>query len=541
MLRSARRWPWLVAASTLVLTTGAAFAQTPPPPPPAPTVPPPKAPGTSASLPDLGPPAALPEGAPPQLAKIDRHGLREHAYWLADDARQGRYTTSAGQKATAKYVADHFQRVGLKPLGDKKGFLQSYPLTRTWLDQASVQVGPHKFDRDLAVLPAAKEHKVALGGRLVYCGNGSREQVPAGLAGKVPVVVLPPTSGSGGAGNDLQAVQRYLDIAEQLAAQGATAGLVLLLNDNSSLANTLNYRALLPDHPQLRFGAGGGERGLGLRVPLLVLSTAQSKLVVEYLALPLDDQGKPTGPPQNEKATGKLGFTVKHDDKGTGSNVVAVLHGSSQKAEAIVFSAHHDHVGRRLDGDAFNGADDNASGTAGLLELAEAFASGPKPARTLIFLSVSGEELGLWGSEWYGDHPTWPRDQIIANVNIDMIGRAIATGDGGRAMQVTPSHQHEKYSTLVQNGVQLGRHFGLTFGSGDTYYHRSDHYNFAKHGIPVVFFCDGEHPDYHQVTDTADRLDYVGMEAIARLAGWCGWLAAQAQERPRELGPQPGW
>ncbi len=490
---------------------------------------------TSPAPPDLGPPAALPDGAPPHLQRVERAGLREHAYWLADDARAGRYTTSAGQAATAKYVADHFKKLGLKPLGDHKGYLQRYPLQRTWLDGASLTIAAARIDRELAVL-AAGDAKVQLSGKLVYCGNGAPDAVPAGLAGRIPVVVLGGASTGGGAGNDLQAVQRFADVAQQLGRKGAAAGVVCLLADQGSLANTLNYRALLPDHPQLHFGGGRGRR-LQLDVPLLVLSAASSAPVLDALGLDAAGEGQ-----AGDKATGKLALTVRSDDKAFGTNVCAVLEGSGKKAEAVVFSAHHDHVGRRLDGDVFNGADDNASGTAGLLELAEAFAQGgPRPARSIVFLSVSGEELGLWGSEHWAAHPTWPLDRVVANVNIDMIGRA-GGGDGGPILlQVTPSHRHEKYSTIVRESVALAQRFGITLSSGDTYYARSDHYNFARKGVPVVFFCDGEHPDYHQVTDTADRLDYVRMEAVARLAFWTGWQVAQAKGRPEELGAQPDW
>ncbi|MFN7672245.1 MAG: M28 family metallopeptidase [Planctomycetota bacterium] len=498
--------------------------------------------GTTAApaLPDLGPPAAPPDGAPPHVARIDRDGLRAHAYWLADDARAGRYTTSAGQQATAKYVADHWKKLGLKPLGDK-GWLQSYPLRRTVLDAATaVAYGASKHDRDLAVL-AVGETKVALAGRFVFCGNGSAASVPPGLAGRIPVVALGAGGGSG-VGNDLQAVQRFVDVAEQLHKQGAVAGVVCLLGDKTSLGNTLNYRALLPDHPQLRYGGGGGDRGLRVKVPLLVLSAAQGRSLLAHCGVAVGDDGALDAGKPNDKAAGKLSIVVKEDDKGVGSNVVGVLEGTTKKAEAIVFSAHHDHVGRRLDGDAFNGADDNASGTAGLLELAEAFAlGGPRPARSIVFLSVSGEELGLWGSDWFAAHPTWPLDKIVANVNIDMIGRAGRDGDGPITMQVTPSHQHEKYSSIVRDAVALAKGFGIAFTSGDTYYERSDHYNFAKVGVPVVFFCDGEHPDYHQVTDTPDRLHYDRMEAVARLAFWTGWNVANDKGKPTTLGKQPGW
>lgn len=501
----------------------------------------PAAGGTAAApaLPDLGPPAAPPEGAPPHVAKIDRDGLRAHAYWLADDARAGRYTTSVGQQATAKYVADHWKKLGLKPLGDK-GWLQTYPLQRTWLDgSTSLAFGTTKASRDLAVL-AAGEAKIALSGRFVWCGNGAASNVPAGLAGRIPVVALGAGGGSG-VGNDLQAVQRFLDVAEQLHQQGASAGVVCLLGDKTSLGNTLNYRALLPDHPQLRYG-NGRERGLPVKLPLLVLSAAQGKALLAHMGVAVSDDGALDDGKLDEKAAGKLSIVVKADDKGVGSNVVGVLEGTTKKSEAIVFSAHHDHVGRRLDGDAFNGADDNASGTSGLLEIAEAFAlGGPRPARSIVFLSVSGEELGLWGSDWYSAHPTWPLDKIVADVNIDMIGRAGGEDGGPIAMQVTPSHAHEQYNSIVRDAVALAKGFGVAFTSGDTYYARSDHYNFAKVGVPVVFFCDGEHPDYHQVTDTPDRLRYDRMEAVARLAFWTGWNVANDKARPTTLGKQADW
>jgi hypothetical protein len=518
-------------ALSLLAVVCALSAQSPPAAPPAPAA--------SPALPELGEPAALPDGAPPHLARVERQGLRTHAYWLADDARAGRHTGSKGQVATAKYVAEHFQKLGLKPLGDKKTFVQSYPLQRTWLDAAtSLSFGTTKIDKDFAVLTSGDEVKVTLAGKFVWCGNGSGSQVPAGLAGKLPVVALPPGR-SGGAGADLQAVQRFADIAEQLAKQGATAGIVCLCGDGGSLANTLNYRGLQFDHALLRYGASG--RTFTTKVPLFVLSPQQGKLLLAHLGVTLDADGKPQGEPSQDKAAGKLGIVVKSDDKAVGTNVCAVLEGTSKKGEAVVISAHHDHVGRRLDGDVFNGADDNASGTAALLELAEAFAQGgPRPERSLVFLSVSGEELGLWGSDWYASHPTWPLDKIVANVNIDMIGRA-GGSDGTTRMQITPSHEHAKFSTLVREAVALGARFGIEFQSGDTYYERSDHYNFAKHGVPVVFFCDGEHPDYHQVGDSADRLDYVRMEAVARLAAFCVWATANGKARPQELGKQPGW
>src|SRR5204863_1395768 len=134
------------------------------------------------------------------------------------------------------------------------------------------------------------------------------------------------------------------------------AGVVCLAGEEGSVANTVNYKALMPDHPLLQYG--GGASGVDVAIPLLVLPAPAAEKLIALVA--------------NDKAAGKLSIVIKEDDKAAGTNVVALLEGTSRKSEAIVFSAHHDHVGRRLDGDVFNGADDNASGTSVLLELAEA-------------------------------------------------------------------------------------------------------------------------------------------------------------------------
>ena len=153
---------------------------------------------------------------------------------------------------------------------------------------------------------------------------------------------------------------------------------------------------------------------------------------------------------------------------------------------------------------------------------------------------MSGEELGLWGSAFYADNPTWPLKKIVANINTDMIGRS-GPESGPDQVTVTPSYQHGKFSTMVRDAAGIAKKLGLGLASGDKYYQRSDHYNFARKGIPVVFFCDGEHEDYHQVTDHADKLDPVKMERVARLAYWTGWMVAQANRRPATLGKQKSW
>ena len=489
-------------------------------------------------LPDLGAPAALPEGAPKQLELVTRQRLREHAYWLADDARKGRFTGSAAQREAADYVMKQWKALGLLPLGDKKTYLQTYPLEATTLHaSSSVQIAGYEC-KDFAVLPAG-DGKFSAQGKVAFCGKGRPDEVPASLEGKVPVLVLEKQPRSNGPGGDLQAIQRYGEISKRFAKAGAACAVVLLHGDPGAFGNTLNYYGLMPDHAQLSAGGGGG-RAQALPIPLIALGGAQADKALQALGIEMKD-GEPVVAQADDKAQAKVTLRIDRTQKGSATNVCAMLPGTTRKQEAIVFSAHHDHIGRRVDGDAFNGADDNASGTAGLLALAEAFSKGgQKPERTLIFLSVSGEELGLWGSKHYAENPTWPLERIVANINIDMIGRAEKSGDGC-AIQITPSKDHPKYSSLGRLAAQLAPKFSVSFTSGDAYYERSDHYNFAVKGIPVVFLCDGEHPDYHQVSDHADALDYANMERIARLLCWTGWTIANQKERPTEIGRQADW
>jgi len=231
----------------------------------------------------------------------------------------------------------------------------------------------------------------------------------------------------------------------------------------------------------------------------------------------------------------ELGYEVELHQYGTGINVIGTMTGTTLPNEIVVISAHYDHIA------GCQGADDNASGSAGLLAIATAYANAKtRPRRSIIFLSVSGEELGLWGSQFYADNPTWQLDKIVANINTDMIGRS-GPESGPQEVTVTPSYRHVKYSTIVRASVSFAKELGMSFTSGDKYYARSDHFNFAKKGIPVVFFCTGEHEDYHQVTDTVDKLDGAKMQRIARLAFWTGWHVASADKAPSGLGRQPHW
>ncbi len=521
------------------------------------------------------PAVEAPPAPPAAMATIGKRELLQHAGFLASDELGGRLTGSPGQIAAAKYIADHFAKLGLEPLGDgpdgERGFLQHYGIHRTYVDAASVlELGTQRLADGFSVL-GGKPVDAKVEGALAFVGLGRTRGTQAEVAedatldGRIAVAVVRPPRGK---------VDRALSVEEKfgmsfqsfgqlgrtvvnLQKKGAGAVLFLMLEDPMGLSDVLNYLAVAPGKDSLAPRFPGADAQMAMMgsmlagdggIPSLVLSVGTSAKVLAELGIEADAvraflAGDGALPVASKQVEARLALRVVHDETATACNVVAVLRGSDPQlaAEAVVYSAHMDHVGRRMDGEVFNGADDNASGSAGLLAIAAAFAgAAEKPRRSVIFLSVSGEELGLWGSAYFADHPTWPSENLIANINTDMIGRS-GPESGPMQVTVTPSHRHGMYSTLVRDSARFARELGMEFESGDKYYQRSDHYNFAKKGIPVVFFCNGEHEDYHQVTDHADKLDGEKMERIARLAFWTGWAAANADERPRKLGRREGW
>lgn len=519
------------------------------------------------------PSSPLPNGAPAGMRHVDSEDLQKHASYLASDELGGRYTGTEGQVKAAEYISEHFERLGLEPLGDKKrgkrSFFQRYPLERTYLDPkaTSITVGKAESMGGFAVVSTSKVAKFKMSGPFEYCGDGSPDEIPkVSLKRRIPVVVMLEEEAGGEAGEragrrgegagrrgegmrrraggrGLAVLGRVASVQRELDKRGARVVLFCLVSEDSQLGNFLNVGGLMPGKPRLSFGSSRG-RNYFSRTSLPSVFVGRP-LALQLLAQMGVEPGQGMVESSGKKKAavkGRVQFSVKEDKKFSAVNVVAYRPGSHKKLgqEAVVFSAHMDHMGTRVDGDVFNGADDNASGTSALMDIAQAFAEADAPKRSVIFLAVSGEELGLWGSEHYSDHPTWPVTRIVANVNIDMIGRATELS-GADEVSVTPSHNHPKYSTLVASSVRLAGDLGLGLTIGDKFYERSDHYNFAKKGIPVVFFCDGEHEDYHKVTDHADKLDYGKMERVARLAYWTGWEAAEAPGRPRQLGNQPDW
>ncbi len=503
-------------------------------------------------------PSTLPAGAPAGMGEISAEGLRERATYFASEALGGRFTSTPGQRAASEYVAQHLAALGYEPLGDAgpdgtRTFFQSWPVGRTRLDgeRTSLEIAGTVQARGFGVVESESGDAVDVAGTFVFCEHGAPAALPESVGdGDVPFVMLR-TRSLARLPVEAQFMQglgllgKASSIAARLASRGAKCVVFGMLNDDSSLGDFLNYCGLTPDKPLVRYGEDRGMaamvEGMRAAVPMVFLSRALTTEALTSLGYAVDGAKFARSQAAAVDAAARVRVAVVRDEA-EAWNVCGVLLGADPAVahEAVVYSAHIDHMGTRLDGRIFGGADDNASGSASLCEVAEALARGERPKRSVIVLSVAGEEEGLWGSKHWAEHPTWPIENVVANVNIDMIGR-VADLSGADEISITPSFQHPKFSSIARRAAELATSFGLGLTSGDKFYERSDHYNFAVRGIPVVFFCDGEHEDYHQVTDTADKLEYGKIEAVARLAFWVGVDVANAAARPEEIGRQQGW
>jgi hypothetical protein len=223
-----------------------------------------------------------------------------------------------------------------------------------------------------------------------------------------------------------------------------------------------------------------------------------------------------------------------------GENVLGYIEGSDLKDELIIITAHYDHLGKH-DSLVFNGADDDGSGTVATLEIAEAFMLAKKagfgPRRSVLIMPVSGEEKGLLGSKYYTKNPIYPLENTVANLNIDMIGRLDDWHDTANYVYLIGADRlsqelHDISETV--NEKHIGLNLDYTFNEDDDpnrYYYRSDHYNFAKNNIPVIFYFNGVHEDYHKVTDTVEKIDFEKIQTITRLVFLTAWELANRDER----------
>lgn len=466
-------------------------------------------------------------------ATITPADLYARIEFLASDFMRGRNTPSPELNIAASYLVNQYKLLGLRPMGEGGTYYQWYPYPRRALDTASVHFGTVDgagqnvmlgYGTDFYAAPAPARAGVDMNhARLVYVGQLDARGLPQGdYAGTIPMVAIP-----GGPSRDW----RTANTRARRRAQEAGATAVAVILDPA-----------FPDSSFRRFAATSREASRAVpndrEIAVFYLTHAAAEGIARRAGVDLNAQpATVSAPVPLPNLQGHFAAWARELDQARAPNVAAVLPGSDPalRNEYVVVSAHMDHVGvgRPVNGDSiYNGADDDASGTAGILEVAQAMASLPvAPRRSVIFLHVSGEEKGLLGSEWFSDHPTVPLGQIVGDINVDMIGRnspdsVVVIGKTYSTMGATVNAiraAHPELNLVAADDIWPQQRF----------FFRSDHYNFARKEVPAIFFFSGVHADYHQPGDEVEKIDTGKAARIARLVFFLANDVANAPQRPR--------
>jgi hypothetical protein len=498
--------------------------------------------------------------------------LKKDVYYLADDERGGRLPGTRGIEQAADYIADRFKELGLKPAPGAQGYFQPFEVQGGYaLTEPARLIVTDKMGKELAAEPKTDfaPQAIGAGGSLddvpvVFVGYGITAKEPAlkleyddyeGLDVKGKAVLMVRRSprhddpdgpfalrkdeqGNALPGRQPNVYPSFSHKVTNAFAHGAKA--VLIVNDRGSLTNGKDE---LP-----AFDALDSRRYSNIPVAFVSrrfadrLLMAAGQPTLEAFENSMASEIKP----RSAALEGlKLDLTANIDRKKTATkNVVGVLEGSGPLAdETIVVGAHYDHVGRGEYGslagskEIHNGADDNASGTATVMELARRLASRPDPLpRRVVFMTFSAEEAGLLGSQHYVNHPLYPLDKTVFMVNFDMVGR-LADND---SLHVYGAWTSPGMEDLVEALCKTeGFQPKLVSGTGQ-YFGASDHASFFQKGLPVLFFFTNVHPDYHRPSDDPDKINYPGMARIADMGELLLLDLARRPRRPEFLKqPQP--
>ncbi len=493
--------------------------------------------------------------------------LKDYLSFIASDEMEGRDTPSRGLDTTAKFLAMNLSHWGFKPAGDEGSFFQKIALSRDVLDKAEtrLQVSEQTLALGDDYIPSARPADLRAT-QLVFAGNGwlvKSKNIDAykgiDARGKI-AIIFGPTNGypRGVTASDLtgRRGEDWMNLAEYAHKQGV-AGLIIV-PDFQYLANWDRNRARAMERGITRVDKF--QSPVGAQIPQIVISPriANSLFQGERQDAVSIFEAVSAGQVPESFALNpdkKLSLTVKvKSENATTQNVVAVFEGSDPvlKNEYVALGAHYDHIGTGapVNGDGiYNGADDDGSGTTALLAMAEALAkAGTRPKRSVLFVWHAGEEKGLWGSRYFTNYPTLPLDKIVTQINIDMIGRSKKEGDTNPLNRDLSGPNEIYVIGSKMMSTELGeltetvnkQYLNITYdfryddpGDPNRFFSRSDHFNYAKKGIPIVFFFDGVHEDYHRPGDSVDKIDFQKMEKVARTIYMTLWEVASLPTRPK--------
>jgi len=485
------------------------------------------------------------------LKSITAQDLSDYLHIVASDSMEGRATGEAGQKKAALYLASKFKEFGLSPAvpeSDAKSYFQKFTLVeKKWNDVYLKVDNKNKvFLKDFyaygdVMLPKETSMKIVCAGYGIESKNYS-DYANLNVKGKGVIIftgepfkdslsLVTGTKRSSSWANDWRAKS---DLA---CKKGAKAVFIIVGNTDKDYEARL---AALKDHlnaPSMAFTHKKKASAFFVPISLAAEMLKSTSTDLTNYKKSISDSIKKY-PFKSAKVSAKAGVTERFVNT---ENVLGIIEGSKYPEEIVVLTAHYDHLGIE-NGKICYGADDDGSGTVALLEIAQAFSQAKKdgfgPARTILFMPVTGEERGLMGSEYYTDKPVFPLKNTVVDLNIDMIGRidAAHVNNEEYVYIIGSNRLSSELHTISEkaNTESVNIKLDYTYNSFDDpnrFYYRSDHYNFAKNNIPVIFYFSGIHEDYHKPTDTVDKIRFEKMAKITQLVFTTAWDIANMDHR----------
>ena len=462
-------------------------------------------------------------------AEINAKRTKKHLQVLASDKFEGRETGKHGAEMSANYIAHEFKK--MKLIAPVKGsYLQDVELIETSIVVNSLEVNGTKLEYKIDFsFSGSGEAKIIKANELTFIGLGTESEL-----------------------KNTNIEDKVVLMRQEGDAAGFARRLNFVKSKQPGLIITVNVSGTKQPHSHLSGASLSVKDGIRESIPMRANSPGVVLIETEIADKIMSSSGKKFGELnasdglQIIKAEIKLNYEpVKRALKS--SNVLGFLEGSDLKDELLVYTAHYDHIGLNPDGGkekVFNGADDDASGTSGVLAIARAFAkakeNGNGPRRSILFMLLTGEEKNLLGSEYYALNPVFPFAKTITNLNIDMIGRI------GKEYQSSPDSANycflvgaDRLSTdlhkISENANATYTKLKIDYKHNapeDQIYYWSDHYNFAKNGVPVIFYYNGKHDDYHKGSDEISKINFELLSKRAQLAYYTGWDLVMRDKRP---------
>ncbi len=470
---------------------------------------------------------------------ITEEELKEHLFIYASDDFEGRETGKPGQKKAVAYLKNAYETMGIPAAQGDNEYFQKVPLEIGKVPEGGIKINnkPFGVGKDILTFSTASGNF----SEIIYAGYGIEDGKYNDFANldvtdKLVLIksgeprtedgnyVISGTSEKSVWGNMSEALGKKSELAYAKGAKG------VLYFDTENFARYKRYFDFMKtnDSGRMQLKAESSDNFT------VLLNEAAATTILKNISE--DHEPKSIDMP--------ISLDIESKNSQIDSeNVAAIIKGSKKPEEYLIISSHLDHIGITADNQINNGADDDGSGTVALLEIAEAFqkavSEGNGPERSVVFLHVTGEEKGLLGSKYYTDYePIFPLKNTVANLNIDMIGRIDPkrTGDRNYLYLIGSDKLSTELHELSEevNKKYTNIEFDYTYNDENDpnrFYYRSDHYNFAKNNIPIIFYFNGTHDDYHKPGDTPDKINYDLLANRTRLVFHTAWEVANRANR----------